>query len=114
MKVAIAMMLMLAPSASAAGRSDHGLASELVRERPAEVQAAHEFNTGLRSIGSTARVAHCTELRQAHPGKVQTIYGGRCALSNNTQVVMCADTAVGNFALSYDGDVSDFMDNCGG
>jgi hypothetical protein len=46
--------------------------------------------------------------------KVQTVYGGKCTHSNGVALVIGADTAVGFFARSYDGDVPDFMDNCWG
>jgi hypothetical protein len=113
-KVLIFALAVVAASGSGEVRSDDGLSTEPISSPQMRKDAFHAFNDRLREVGSSARVKECTELRWAHPGRVQTVYGGKCVLTNNRQVVMCADKAVGFFELAYDGSVPDFMDHCWG
>jgi len=108
-----AAAISIASPSMAADLSDGGLQTMVVDEPRLEKQAIREFDRRLKSIGSTAHIEQCSELRWAHPGRVQTIFGGRCKLSNKREVTLCTDTAVGAFELAYDaGAISDFMDRC--
>jgi hypothetical protein len=78
--------------------------------------ARHLFDDGLKRVGSKARVSNCVRLLSAHVGRVENIYTAKCALSNGAQLMMCADTAIGEFALSENsGDLIEFAHaNCPG
>ena len=55
----------------------------------------------LNRIGSSARVASCPTLLWSHPGTIEEVYVGDCRLTNHSEVVMCGDTGIGEFGLSW-------------
>lgn len=55
----------------------------------------------LKLIGSAATVSDCKTLLWSHPGTVEGVYVGDCRLTNQAEVIMCGDTGVGEFGLSW-------------
>ncbi len=72
-----------------------------VNDAKSVLRATSLFNSYLAKLGMKPHVSHCSRLLTAHLGTVEDIYVGECRLTNGHDLVLCADTAVGEFALSY-------------
>jgi hypothetical protein len=100
--LSLAFLALSATAAPAAAQSDDQPYVFQDSRNLQDRQAAFRTLDGyLKRIGSGARVASCKTLLWSHPGTVEGIYVGDCRLTNHTEVVMCGDTGIGEFALSW-------------
>jgi hypothetical protein len=111
--------LALAASAAAAQQTLAPVA-ERVQNPTGRDQAIKLINNGLAGLDRELNIKSCPLIMSSQKAKFETIYGGYCILNNDTKIVVCADSGLGQFALTEivstkEADVTTFMDhNCPG